>query len=110
MNFLKGYNSAGWKVTLWSLAFAVIPAALLAGDMKFLYRLPDFVVDICIVVMMPGGFFFLVLIGGPHGGGDKVIDAIAGAVLVIVNALFYRLIVGVIVKWRNNRKGVTKLL
>ncbi len=78
--------------------------------MMFLYRLPDFVVDICIGVMMPGGFFFLVLIGGPHGGGNRIIDAVAGVVLVIVNAVFYRLIFGVIVKWRGKRKAVTKLL
>jgi hypothetical protein len=70
MTFFRCYKSLGWRLAIWSLTAAVIPAALLAGDMRFLYHLPDLLVDICIPLMMPGGIFFLIMIGGPHGGGN----------------------------------------
>jgi hypothetical protein len=108
MKFFRWYASLGWRLVLWSVSAAVIPVAILAGGFS-LYPLSGFLLDTCIAGVMPGAVFCLYLIGGPHGGGNKVLDALAGVILIIINAIFYRLIFGVLAKWRNTQKGTPKL-
>ena len=89
MSIFRWHKSSHRKLAVGSFAAALIPAALLAADTNFLFRLPELIVDICIALSMPGGFVFLILIGGSHVGGNRFISTTAGVIAIFANAFVY---------------------
>jgi hypothetical protein len=90
------------RVQIWLALTSVLIAVLLGIGALKLYSLT------CFYLSLPGGIVFVILIGGPHGGGNKVLDALAGTVGAIINAVVYFGILNVIIRmWRRRTETVT---